>query len=93
MSSPELAVFAHRDVLATVRRDCGVNGGSLLDYARAAVERGAIVGVCALLTHILLTPALSSGQPISASTSELSGACFAALLLVLVARSLSARAR
>jgi hypothetical protein len=91
MATPVPVALAHRDDRDVVRHDHDVDHNFLPDFSWAGVGGGAALAVCALI--LILTASLGGGSPISAYARELAGAFLAGFLVVLVARSLTARSR
>jgi hypothetical protein len=91
MSSPAPAALAHVAGRVTVRDDRDADHNFLPDFSWAAAGGG--VALIVFIVVLVLTASLGGGAPISAFTRELAGAFLAGFLVVLVARSLSARSR
>ena len=90
MSSSVPAALAHHDDHDTVRDDRDANHSFLPDFVWAVVG-GAALAACVLA--LVLTASWGGGPPISGYTHELAGAFLAGFLVILVARSVSARPR
>ena len=89
MSSPAPVALARPDDRDVVRHDRDADHNFLPDFAIAAGGGGAAVAACVLL--LVLTSSFGGGLPISAYGRELAAAFLAGFLVVLVARSLTAR--
>jgi hypothetical protein len=83
------AVVAHEDDRHVVREVRDAEHNFLPDFAWAAAGGGVALVVCTLI--LKLTASLGGGAPISAYGRELAAAFLAGFLVVLVARSLTAR--
>lgn len=91
MATPVPAALAHHDPHDTAHHDRNAEHNFLPDFAWAGVGGCAALAACAPL--LMLTASLGWGPPISAYTRELAVVFLAGFLVVLVARSLTARAR
>lgn len=89
MTSPVPVALAHHDDRDIVRVNRDPEHNFLPDFAWAAVGGGVALVVCTLA--LLLTASLAGAAPISAFGRELAAAFLAGFLVVLVARSLTAR--
>lgn len=91
MSSPVPAALTHHDA-RDADRDQGVADHNFLpDFAWAAVGGVAALATCVLL--VMLTVSWDGGLSIASYTRELAAGFLGGALVVLLARSLSARTR
>ena len=91
MSSPVPAALVYRDSRDTVRQDRDADRSFPPDFAWATVGGGMALVACVLL--LILTVSWGGGPPVTSHIRELAGAFLAGFLVVLVARSLTARSR
>jgi hypothetical protein len=82
------AALAHGDGRGIVRDRRDADHNFLPDFAWATIG-GVVLVVCTLI--VMLTASFGGGPPISAYGRELAAAFLAGFLVVLVARSLTAR--
>jgi hypothetical protein len=89
MSSPVAVAPAPSDARAAVQHGHDVDHNFLPDFTWAAVGGGAALAACVLI--LMLSASLGGGPSISAYGRELAAAFLAGFLVILVARSLTAR--
>jgi hypothetical protein len=89
MSISMSAVVAHEDDRRVVRKDRDAEHNFLPDFAWAAAGGGVALVVSTLV--LMLSASLGGGSPLSTFGRELAAAFLAGFLVVLVARSLTAR--
>jgi hypothetical protein len=91
VSSQAPAALPHHDDRDADQHHGVADHNFLPDFAWAAVGGGAALGACVLL--LMLTALWGGSPPSSSYTREFAGGYLVGVLVVLVARSLSARTR